>query len=453
MRFIIVSVALGLVVLSGQFGADARAVPNNIGLSSSIVATRELKAYVVDKLKREVVTHIVPRVPAAPAPVIPRPLPVNPRPVNPRPVIPKPPVPGSPRPGERLDPEDAPLPEDQIGGCTRKRCAPEPRPLNVKETSLWKESDVEPIRKTGFQAHKSLDDVVAAKGQDKGFKGQQTDPSANVLTEGGLYKVESLPSEEVGDVNYLQDPKFKDLGLTSGTKWAGTGIKNNDAQIKAYDEWRGKTLEELNNLETNEDFDGHDKDFAISEFQTDAKPGAETVMLRTFEKPSQGSSKGLIIIKSSYNKLRDFFREYTYDLGGAGKFKRPETGKATRWSDQVMANWRAAVKRDGGDVKSLQYMARDNIKTEETQEVITAVLEQMGGSTEGFVTVRRTGGDEKESASFDALAGTVHGIRAIQMASDHHQELGGLKVNAFHIQKVPAYNMVIEFGRDSDQQK
>lgn len=58
----------------------------------------------------------------------------------------------------------------------------------------------------------------------------------------------------------------------------------------------------------------------------------------------------------------------------------------------------------------------------------------------------------KERESFDAIAGSVHSSRVAFMLKDHHNELGNLKIKAFHVYlpENPAgggkYNIVIEFG-------
>jgi hypothetical protein len=118
-----------------------------------------------------------------------------------------------------------------------------------------------------------------------------------------------------------------------------------------------------------------------------------------------------------------------------------------------MANWRKACEAAGVDVKSLKWMVRDNIVTADTQKTFEGVLGVMKHDKKEndgkWLTIRREGGSTDETASFDAIAGTVHGQRPIQMLADHRVELGDKKVKAFHIVRepgaVPHYHMVIEF--------
>lgn len=115
-----------------------------------------------------------------------------------------------------------------------------------------------------------------------------------------------------------------------------------------------------------------------------------------------------------------------------------------------MADHRKAAKDAGTDVKDLKYIAQDDITNHAgTREVIDGVYQVMGKREGEMVTVRRTGGDAAETASFDALAGTVHAQRPIQMATDHHVELGNPTVDAIHVMKSGPnrYDMVVEFGR------
>lgn len=72
MRFSLVALA-GLAVLTGRYGADARAVPTDLALSSSSLAARNIEAVehlkreeVVEPFKRGVAGRIVPRVPGSP---------------------------------------------------------------------------------------------------------------------------------------------------------------------------------------------------------------------------------------------------------------------------------------------------------------------------------------------------------------------------------------------------
>ncbi|KAF2690452.1 hypothetical protein K458DRAFT_413229 [Lentithecium fluviatile CBS 122367] len=329
-------------------------------------------------------------------------------------------------------------------GCLLKRCVrSEPPELTVNDRSRWKVNKVEETRKKGYNAHKDLDDIVTAGAADKGFKG-------NLNTNN---KYNAQRQEYTGDMGgkYFLDERFKDLKFKEGEKWPESTVRNSDDQVRQFEEWRNAKMGEL----TDDDlFNFKDK---VPE------DGGDAVMLRTHENPA----KGAMIIKESFNERNDYYRSYKYTMPRDGaelpkEYTRPAftsngNSAPTRWTDQTMANWRQAVAATpGADVKNLKYMARDNIITTHTTKVLEGVLEQMGpqGAQRGqMFTVRRTGGNAAETASFDAIAGTVHGQRPIQMLADHHVELGDLKVNAFHVLVEPVgsttmnhYHMVIEMG-------
>jgi hypothetical protein len=356
--------------------------------------------------------------------------------------------------------DDSPLADlDPSQGCLLKRCV-DPKPLEVNAKSRWKTNKVEEKRLKGSRAHQKLDEVIKDAKEDTGLKHLETDPSkqlSQVLNEKNMYNAKSeLNPNTMPDLAYLQHPMFEGK-FKPGEQWPESTVRNNDAQVKEFDNWRSGHEDKLKTAANNDKDKIKNVDYY---FQNDLVPGKDTVMLRTFENPS----KGTIVIKDSFNEKNDFYLGYDYkfeDVSGGPPqtITRPATGtpattnkKRITWTDQTMANWRAACTRDGVDVKSLKYMARDNIVTTDTQKVFMGVEEQMGWKQgqAGVLTVRRNAENVKEAASFDAVAGTVHGHRPILMAADHHVELGGLKVNAFHIFIKPGpltqYNMVIEFG-------
>lgn len=117
----------------------------------------------------------------------------------------------------------------------------------------------------------------------------------------------------------------------------------------------------------------------------------------------------------------------------------------------MMATWRRAKSEAGPDGKDLKYIAQDDITDHsDTRQVIDGVYKLLGKSPGDMITLKRPGNDvTSESAAFDALAGTVHAQRPIQMATDHHVELGNPTVEAIHVLKLNdnRYDMIVEFGR------
>jgi hypothetical protein len=312
-----------------------------------------------------------------------------------------------------------------------------PEALPAAEDSAWAQKGIEKDRVKGYQAQKKLDEAIEGKIPDKGFKGD-----LNVK-----YKVDSTTptAGEIPKKDYIQDPRFE--GAFDFTQEGAkiSRVKNNEAQIKAVEEWALKEVVpkkmEKDPFRTQEEIEAEVK--MQAEFYEDID------MLTTMENPKKGG----MIIKDSANKDNDFYRDGNF--ANDENFPRPGVGggkdEAIGWTDQTMALWRQSVaKTPGAKVTDLRFMGRDSIVTPRSQEVLLAVQGQMKKKPgEGF-TVRRTGGDAAEQAGYDAIASTVHGQRPIQMAADHHVELGDLKVNAFHVfsrDGNPAtWDMVIEFG-------
>ena len=75
---------VGLAAFSGKFRADARAIPNELALSPSSLAVRNIDDLAVEKLKRGVA---VPNLVRAPVEAVPEPAPA-PKPATTKPVEP-----------------------------------------------------------------------------------------------------------------------------------------------------------------------------------------------------------------------------------------------------------------------------------------------------------------------------------------------------------------------------
>ena len=113
---------VGLAAFGGKFRADARAIPNDLALSSSSLAVRNIDDLAVEKLKRGVAIPNLVRAPVegapepAPEPATPEPVePVTPEPVTPEPVTPEPVTP-------EPVPEPAPEPAPEPGSPDESNC-------------------------------------------------------------------------------------------------------------------------------------------------------------------------------------------------------------------------------------------------------------------------------------------------------------------------------------------
>lgn len=90
MRFSLVAL-VGLAAFTGKFTANAKALPNDLSLSSSFLTVRDSEPFAVEKQKRAVGLSNAPRAVGGP--------PAPPKPVTPKPVTP-PTVPETGSPGE-----------------------------------------------------------------------------------------------------------------------------------------------------------------------------------------------------------------------------------------------------------------------------------------------------------------------------------------------------------------
>ncbi|OCK86707.1 uncharacterized protein K441DRAFT_683154 [Cenococcum geophilum 1.58] len=111
MRFSIATVALGLAVFGGRFGAYASAIPADLAESPSSLA----RDIAIEKPKRGVAVPVLQRAPAGgapvPAPRPPAPVPKPNNPANPKPVNPEPPAVPAPVVPKPLTPENV-MPAD-----------------------------------------------------------------------------------------------------------------------------------------------------------------------------------------------------------------------------------------------------------------------------------------------------------------------------------------------------
>jgi hypothetical protein len=123
MRFSVIALA-GLAAFGEHLGAQARATPNGLALSTSIDARDDASLSVLEDLKRRLVSVL----PRAPAVILPKPVAV------PKPVEVAPP----PRPGVADPAADGPPPAAKPGALSDKPDAPaaEPKPLKPADTDV-----------------------------------------------------------------------------------------------------------------------------------------------------------------------------------------------------------------------------------------------------------------------------------------------------------------------------
>ena len=336
----------------------------------------------------------------------------------------------------RTDDPDGPVNLPEACGL-KKRCVGK-APAFAEAPAQWKikhgDKEID-YRQKGYDTHKKLDAVVG---------GEATNPPKfnGDLKSSGRYDVTIEPNAKAPNEPYLQDPRWKDAFGQDQT-FSETAIKNNQDQIGKAQNW--KDSDDFKNQLRGQGADGDD----IMMAQMYDQEYDSMIMARTLQNPEKGS----YVVKASFNNERDLHRQYQGVTGDNLKYTRPGFGtKADEvgWSDQLMANIRKSKADAGPNARPVKYIAQDTITDQtDTRLVMDGVYEVMKKNPGEIVTVRKTGGSAAESASFDALAGTVHGQRPIQMATDHHVELGNPTVEAMHILKSAdgsRYDMIVEFG-------
>jgi hypothetical protein len=159
-----------------------------------------------------------------------------------------------------------------------------------------------------------------------------------------------------------------------------------------------------------------------------AKELKEGTILQTL----QNTDHGLIVVELSFNRKYDVYRDY--DSEG---LERPPVngneGGAIQWTDQVMNGWEKSISQKDSKLTikdvELKSIIRSNIETEDTNKVIEAAMERAGqkfggdkSKNEDWVEFSHSGtGANKEG--FEAIAGTIHGKRVIQILKEYVSQL------------------------------
>jgi hypothetical protein len=168
----------------------------------------------------------------------------------------------------------------------------------------------------------------------------------------------------------------------------------------------------------------------------------EPLSLTPIEQYAVSYDQKTFIVKEAYTKERDANRQ-----PGAA-----DPSNVMMLRDMNMDSWRVAAAATHGDVKQLDWIVRNDIVTTESQAAIDASFQKVGIDPSLVGTYRSTATDPGELAAYQEIAGTPHGQGIIKMLSDHHTELGDLRVIAFHAFTKQSslskyYAIVAELGR------
>jgi hypothetical protein len=189
---------------------------------------------------------------------------------------------------------------------------------------------------------------------------------------------------------------------------------------------------------------------------------AEKLKDGTILQTQSNTDHGLIAIELSFGRKYDVYRDYDKD----GLERPPVTGNkddAIRWTDQVMDGWKKAISRKDPNLSvrdvPLNHIIRSNVFNDDTNNVIEAAMQKAGqkfgdrAKDEDYIVFAK---NDENKEGFEAIAGTDHGKRVIQMLKEYvspiqirsrinilltsfasyHQDLGKT-VDAFLIKRSP----------------
>jgi hypothetical protein len=229
---------------------------------------------------------------------------------------------------------------------------------------------------------------------------------------------------------YLQE-----AGLTGEErKWFSVKTKNKEeVERKMEERW----VDFLKEKDKNEQDAEQEVDYLMS-LLTD-----KNVRQTTFVSTSHSFEKdnGVLVVRSSYNEEYDFHRHYKGKNAFGDEYERPAIDplEAVPWNKHVMDNMRIAayVSPKGTSVKDLRHIARDNIETEDVQDILRELLDGKPG--------KRTLNAADNPAEVAKLEPTLHVRSTRSLLRNHKKELGGLEIKQYTIKwDGTRYDMLID---------
>ncbi|KAH7401220.1 hypothetical protein BKA66DRAFT_564879 [Pyrenochaeta sp. MPI-SDFR-AT-0127] len=139
-----------------------------------------------------------------------------------------------------------------------------------------------------------------------------------------------------------------------------------------------------------------------------------------------------LVLERFFNEKYDLYRDYDQDSNNEYEYLRQGLHKdaVIRFTDQVMVGWKQTIgNRDPKEV-GLENVVHKDIITDETNQLIDAVLAKAGkiiDDDNDFIEFNK--GEE----GFEAIMGTVHGRRTAEMLTDYHETIGDRTISKITI--------------------
>jgi hypothetical protein len=186
-------------------------------------------------------------------------------------------------------------------------------------------------------------------------------------------------------------------------------------------------------------FNGNDgSGYLLDPFEIDGNSGDWTIAMVTNNPPVEpileyaaNKNQATLIVKNAYNNKNDANRNEN------SPNYQPQNLMKLR--DMNMDNWRDAVTNPNPKdtstttVQGLKNIVINDVVTTDTQTSIDAAFAITGIDPSTMATFHSMATTANELAAYQLIAGTVHGNGIVKMLSDHHVELGNLRVTAFNV--------------------
>jgi hypothetical protein len=241
---------------------------------------------------------------------------------------------------------------------------------------------------------------------------------------------------------YLQEAGL--VGGGDGKKWTSIDTRNNE-EIEQRMEQRWVDF-----LVLEKEYKKHDAVHEVWDWLpllTD-----ENNSRRNFVSTSHKFEKGngVLVVRSSYNREYDFYRQYEWKTDDGVDHVRPainDGNDAVSWTDHVMDNMRvAASQSEGTSVKDLRHIARDNIETEGVQNLMKELLDGKPG--------KKTFTVADNPSEIARLGETLHGATTSSLLRKHAGELGKLEIQQYTLWwKDDRFDMLIDVAPPPSRRK
>ncbi|KAF2446209.1 hypothetical protein P171DRAFT_511924 [Karstenula rhodostoma CBS 690.94] len=257
----------------------------------------------------------------------------------------------------------------------------------------------------------------------------------NVPTDGVMnsrYTIHQRPESDAGRPDILR--VVKDINPEKDNLWTDFSIRNTDANVDLFiANKRAQIDQTLSPAEID-----NQKAF-LDALAVELKNPNEGSMLRT----SISTELRSTVMDFSFNQKYDLYRKYVPNHNdrtaderlrrdGFDDGKPKDQQESVIYTDQVMYSLDKAYAGQDPKSKPIENIVRRNIATVETNEVIEAVLEKSGQRLDGPNDVVSF---DRGTPEFEAIMGTIHGKRILQMLFDYVEKLGPRRIKKVYIMR------------------